>query len=861
MSITKDYLERLNTEVGIAPAGSQEELDCAHKLADEFAAHGLAPEVQDFTASGLGKLPYGVVLAAMFVGMLLVGIGNIVATLLGLVLVFGSIVLLGMVRSGKDVFGKIGARAHSQNVIGFREAAVEPDLRNRPVVIVAHYDTARTDFLANPKISFLKKYLASYSMYLMIAVAACTIIQLLVFLPEPARRTFWIIGIIAALPLLVWGACIIATRFTPYTTGAVDNKSSVAAMLGVLDRVTDGKAAAKPATSPEDAAVPVEDQQAAEPEMRRVVEEVVGVRHGEQVIRELGILPETCSITYIEPEVRMVPVAKPVSTPAPVADSADETRPIESAPEPVVAPDAEAALAPESEADATRESEPIAADSDATSKLTPVEQAEGEPADAADEPAGATRPMEPVSSPRIDTEETSAPDAGLTADMSQLEDGQNAEEGPLTETDHSGLFTMAPESANDASEAPRATRAAPAAVSDPDWGKSSYKPTRRQNVSNVARRAALFDLPDPKNAGVDGLGTYAAPSQQQLPPRSQMAQRLADASQQATRVASAPVRQQPEQQDIQVLSAPAAPVAPEPEKPTRRRGLFGRKNKQQDSMSEWLGVDEDFDAKRSGESIGSWDNFDSDSKSNHWKGGAALNVNLRKLKDKLPSVPGRGSSEDAEADQQPIEQNDADDNNAASNDLAEQPVGQTYDPTSYDDVEAPAPSEFVPSASNRELRDAILAMGDEELKTHDIWFVATGASNLCNAGAAEFVAANRKALRGAMVINLDCIGAGDLTMLSREGYGTPRRSDRRLAGTLQSVADDLHMGLDTADRAWANSDATMFMRRHLRAVTIMGMGPGESRACAGTAADAPESVNPERVEDVVALILEAIRRS
>lgn len=872
MSITKDYLERLNTEVGIAPAGSQEELDCAHKLADEFAAQGLAPEIQDFTAPSLGKLPYGATLVAMFLGMLLVGLGNIVATIIGLVLVFGSIALLSMVRSGKDVFGKLGSRAHSQNVVGYREAEVEPELRNRPIVIVAHYDTARVDPLANPKIAVIKKYLASYSMYLMIAVAACTILQLFVFLPEAARRTFWIIGIIASLPLVIWGACIIASRFTPYTSGAVDNKSSVAAMLGVLDRVTQGKGGLKPAEAAEAAEEQADkaEQEPAEPEMRRVVEEVVGVRHGEQVIRELGILPETCSITYIEPEVRMVPVAKPAPkpVPAPVSEPADETRSFDVAaddePEPQAAP---ADNVTPGDVDATRAAEPVVVPSDETRDLAVPEPTKDEDAPASDdEPAGATRPMEPVSAPCIDTEDVSetAPAANVQADMSQLEDGQNAEEGPLTETDHSGLFTMAPEDANDASEAPRATRPAPAAISDPDWGKSSYKPTRRQNVSNVARRAALFDLPDPKNSGIDALGAYAAPAQQQLPSRSQMAQRLADASQQATRVATAPARQQVQPtapDDIEVLSAPAAPqpATPQTAKASGHRGLgfLGRKNKQQESMSEWLGVDDNYDAKTSGENIGSWDNFGNDSQGGHWKGGAALNVNLRKLKDKLPSVPGRGSSDDAESEQPVEQQTQASDVAPASGQQAD----QSYDLSSYEGVEAPAPSEFVASANNRDLRDAILAMGDDDLKTHDIWFVATGASNLCNAGAAEFVAAHRKALRGAIVINLDCVGAGDLTMLTQEGYGTPRRSDRRFGNVLQSVADDLHMALGQAARPWANSDATMFMRRHLRSVTIMGMGPGESRACAGTADDVSECVNPERVEDVAALVLEAIRRS
>ena len=69
------------------------------------------------------------------------------------------------------------------------------------------------------------------------------------------------------------------------------------------------------------------------------------------------------------------------------------------------------------------------------------------------------------------------------------------------------------------------------------------------------------------------------------------------------------------EQSFETISAPA----PAQEKPHRGIGrLFGRKRKNDDSMSEWLGVDDSFDAKSTGNDIGSWDNFD-----DGWKGGAA----------------------------------------------------------------------------------------------------------------------------------------------------------------------------------------------------------------------------------------------
>lgn len=836
MSITKDYLERLDTEVGIAPAGSQEELDCAHILAEEFSAHGLKTELQDFSAPSLGYVPYGVALVLLFVGLLLMGVGNMAATIVGLILVAAMLALLWMVYTGRDVIGKFGPSAHSQNVIAVREAEVDPSERERPIVVVAHYDTGRLDFLSRPELAMAKKYLASYSIYLAAAVAVCALIQLLGFIPEPARRTFWVIGLVACLPLLVWGVSLIASKFMPYASGSVDNKSSVAAMLGVMDRVTQGVKVERPERDAAQA-VPesVSEPKRREPEMRREVEEVIGTRHGEKVIRELGILPAECSITYIEPEVRMVPVATPIDEP-------QVTQPIDQ----VDSPSEDS----RSDDEASTASDSAAADTEVESATQPVaDESSASHADDAgvtselpldtpssDDAADDTRPMAVVDEARIDTSDETAANTTLamsSVDLSQLEDGESANEGPLVETDHSGLYTMADEDASDMVAAARPERPRPYAVADPDWGKSSYKPTRRANVSNVARRAALFDLPDPKVSGQDGLG----PASSQLPPRSQMAQRLADASQQAVAapssvrtdkaVATPVVCQKPASQpdDIEVLSASPSHEADEKRHGRGRfSGLFGKRRKQEESMSEWLGVDDDYDAKKSGESIGSWDNFGDDSGNAHWKGGAALNINLRKLKDKLPSIPARGSDEDAE-DERPV----------------------------YNDAAI--------SPTDRALRDSILAMGDDELRAHDIWFVATGSSSLNHAGASAFVDAHRKDLRGAFVVNLECIGAGDLALLTQEGFGVTRRSDRRFLSLLESVAADLHLGADKVARPWANTDATMLMRKRMRAVTLMGLGAGDLPACAHTAEDVSANVSPERVEDVCALVLEAIRRA
>ncbi len=56
-------------------------------------------------------------------------------------------------------------------------------------------------------------------------------------------------------------------------------------------------------------------------------------------------------------------------------------------------------------------------------------------------------------------------------------------------------------------------------------------------------------------------------------------------------------------------------------------------------------------------------------------------------------------------------------------------------------------------ATEEELREAVADMGDDELLGHDIWFVATGASENGNAGIRAFLDAHRSQLRGVFLIN------------------------------------------------------------------------------------------------------------
>lgn len=157
--------------------------------------------------------------------------------------------------------------------------------------------------------------------------------------------------------------------------------------------------------------------------------------------------------------------------------------------------------------------------------------------------------------------------------------------------------------------------------------------------------------------------------------------------------------------------------------------------------------------------------------------------------------------------------------------------------------------------------DAVLSMGNDELRCHDIWFVAAGASELGAAGMHAFLRDHKRDIRGCFLINLDAVGAGSLSILSREGLDDTRACDRRISRLCKRVAENLHIELDEAPYDYAQTDATEAMRGSVRSLTLMGLDANGLPAFRGTNEDVPENIDDKQVKQVAQLVSEVIRRA
>lgn len=312
-----------------------------------------------------------------------------------------------------------------------------------------------------------------------------------------------------------------------------------------------------------------------------------------------------------------------------------------------------------------------------------------------------------------------------------------------------------------------------------------HRPARKQrnisvpDITSHPSRSALFDLPDPSLGSGDPLSSTA----------SRARTRGAATSGQFT-VVSASDGTIPVAGDTGLFETISVPEKPRKKKKRGLKGLFGRKKKRDESsssLSDWLGVDDHYDAKNSGRNIGSWDNFEGD---DSWKGGAASDGTL---------------TED-------------------------------------------------------ELREAVTSLGDDELLGHDIWFVATGASENGNAGIRQFLETHRDHLRGVFLINLECIGAGDLTMIANEGERRVLKGDKRIMGLISRVSADFHRQIGSVEMPYVDTDAYPAMEMSLRSLTLAGVDE-TGLACSHSQSDVPVNVDPDNVSFAADVVTEVIRRS
>ena len=285
---------------------------------------------------------------------------------------------------------------------------------------------------------------------------------------------------------------------------------------------------------------------------------------------------------------------------------------------------------------------------------------------------------------------------------------------------------------------------------------------------------------------------------------------------------------------------------------SRAHRLFGKfrfgKNKKNDEETpqEWLHVDESFDARSVGAARGGWESFQQDDdqpelgstqafpvydaneepaegKKRRWHGGAFS----RRMMGKS-----QGGHEERIED-------------AHEEDVYEEGSYEDYgDYEGYEEAgyEGAPEGELgtVPSAAESIRRFRYASINTE------VWFVALGSELAKNGGMNAFLAEHSQDLRGAIIIELEGMGAGELSFVEREGAYKTVFSSSRMRRYVKKASQALAMDVPSVQLCWKNGAAAQAVKHGFQAMHLAGMD-GSKPAFYAQADDVLENIDEEKM--------------
>lgn len=294
-------------------------------------------------------------------------------------------------------------------------------------------------------------------------------------------------------------------------------------------------------------------------------------------------------------------------------------------------------------------------------------------------------------------------------------------------------------------------------------------------------------------------------------------------------------------------------------------GRFRKKNKrqQQDDMSvrEWVGADENYDARSVGKARGDWSSFrqdddafdDASADANQggfvdidytntsfdndrkWNGGAFSLSRLRRGKDEEPADEAYEEVEFADEVENPTGSMDA----------------VAVDPAVRIDGDANTAEQI-----NRELRK-LQDFRHPDIDT-EVWFVALGAEAYGHGGINAFLEEHASEMKGAIIINLEALGAGTLSCLEREGVFKAQAPSSRIKRVLRQAAERSGVSFRNDSLLSRETPASIAMAHGVQALTIAGMGEGNTTLYSADN-DIVENIDPEALKDASNFVLNILK--
>ena len=140
----------------------------------------------------------------------------------------------------------------------------------------------------------------------------------------------------------------------------------------------------------------------------------------------------------------------------------------------------------------------------------------------------------------------------------------------------------------------------------------------------------------------------------------------------------------------------------------------------------------------------------------------------------------------------------------------------------------------------------------------EIWFVALGSQVDSNEGIRAFLSRHAAEMRGAVIVNLEALGAGEISYVEKEGAVLQSSSSSRMKRYLRRAGQSLGVSIKGASIEWKDSASSYALRHHMQGIGIVGM-EGDKPAGCGEAGDTVEAVDPALLSQNTDVVIELLK--
>lgn len=191
---------------------------------------------------------------------------------------------------------------------------------------------------------------------------------------------------------------------------------------------------------------------------------------------------------------------------------------------------------------------------------------------------------------------------------------------------------------------------------------------------------------------------------------------------------------------------------------------------------------------------------------------------------------------------------------------------QESDPLLDDEWEGGAYNDAVTSGKQRiePIVDAVPEFDQQIQEFHnssinlDVWMVALGSEIGENAGIKSFLLEHAQELKGAIIIDIEGFGAGELSLVNSEGYIKKSKTSSRIKRYVRQAANKLEMKIPSIDIPWSSSSAAYANKLGYNAIRLVG-SDGRKPAYYLQADDVVENVDEETIKKNVDYIMQLIQ--